>query len=119
MKVAFALVALVSMACTATELAVACGPRQYGEVSDWLEAADDASRVGDFDLALSYANGARSAASNLPLPAMADCGRKLADVYRDQAQRRVAFVAAHGRSADAVAAAKAMPLVFPKTFNCP
>jgi hypothetical protein len=118
-KLTFAIAVVVSFACTSPQIAGACGPRPYGDVSAWLEAADDASRVGDFDLALSYANSARSAATSLPSDSFAACGRDLADVYREQAQRRIAFVVTHGRSADSIAAAKAMPLVFRKTFNCP
>ena len=109
--------ALVAVALAVTTPAGACGPRELGIVDDWLEAVDDASRAGDFDQAVSYANAAVSEARRGKVfPA---CTIPLTAARLEQAERRRDYVERHGRSIAAVDAALRIEAVYPQGLSCP
>jgi len=92
--------------------AVACGPRELGIVDDWLEAVDDASRAGDFEAALSYANSAVAVAkTGVVFPA---CTVPLTQARLQQVERRRDYFVSHGRTVAALDAALRIDVVYPK-----
>ncbi|MBC5799844.1 MAG: hypothetical protein GIX03_10150 [Candidatus Eremiobacteraeota bacterium] len=117
---ALIITALVTSSLLHARSALACGLRMYGAVSDHWEMGDDASRVGDFALAIHYYEDGLRIAHQLPaISPWRRCAATISRSYVALALRRRAYFDERGRSTRALAETQRFTPDFPHDFNCP